>query len=169
MTPLKPDRELLVLMFLPLLLWIGLSIVAAFLSAAARRNLLLYFTKGVISKPLILWIASMLVLDAAVILVGIAVGYNPSYLSCIMLLSIQWSYIPLAVDTYVKLKMKGNQFDEAKQRKYLRAASLGAGSLNTMLLIYSLGIALDKTALVLIFFVTASLWMLVDHLFMRIS
>lgn len=156
-------------MFLALLIWIILSIVAIFLSSAARRDPHFYSAEGVISRPLTLWIASMLVLDAAVVLVGITVGYNPSYLSCIMLLSIQWSHILLAIGSYVKFKTKGDQFDEAKERKHLRAASLGASSLNTMLLVYSLGIAPDETAFLLTFIAIASFMTLVDHFFMRIS
>ena len=83
-----------------------------------------------------------------------------------MLLSIQWSHILSAIATYVKLKTEGDQFDETKARRNLRAASVGASSLNTVVLAYSLGVPFDETGLLLAVVVIVIIWAL-DCFFIR--
>ena len=137
------------MIFLASFVWITLCIIAIFLSAIVRSKLRFYFTEGTESKPLGLWFTSMLILDLAVFLVGIMVGYNPVYLACVMLLFIQWSYIVTAIDIHREFKSGLGQFDD-KGMDWLRMAPIGPSSLNTVLLAVSLGIISFDTILLFV-------------------
>jgi hypothetical protein len=111
----------------------------------------------------------MLVLDLAVFLVGIMVGYQPIYLACGVLMGIQWLYIVTAINIHRDFKSVRGQSDEIKMGEWLHTAPLGSSALNTMLLAVSLGIISFDTTLLLVtsFFGIGIFLSILDSLFLQ--
>ena len=87
------------MMLVALFSWIMLCTIAVLLSVIAYQEPHFYFIDNILSKAFLFWIASMIVLDIGVVLIGVMVGYNPPSIACVMFLLVQGVYIRHYIET----------------------------------------------------------------------
>jgi hypothetical protein len=155
------------MMFVASISWTILCIIAVLLSVIAYQEPHFYLTNRILSKAFLFWIASMIVLDIGVILIGVIVGYNPPSIACAMLLLIQGIYFLSGVSFYIKSKVEGNNFNAISAKKRIRFVAHQAVALATFMLGISFGI---KPGIVMFLpaFALVGLMLLLDKVFTKL-
>lgn len=155
------------MMFVALFSWIMLCTIAVLLSVIAYQEPHFYLTNRIRSRAFLFWIASMIVLDIGVILIGVMVGYNPPSIACAMLLVIQGLYFLSGVNFYIKSKVDGNHFNAIAAKKGIRFVAHQAVFLATFALGISFGIKPGIVTFLPAFALTGLMWLL-DKVFTKL-
>lgn len=153
--------------FLALFIWMMLCIIAILLSVIAYQEPHFYLTNSVLPKAFLLWVASMIVLDIGVVLVGMIAGYNPPFIAGVMFLLIQIMYILPSVSFYIKSKVEGNRFNAISAKKHLRFVTHQAIFLTTFPLAISFGVKPGIIVFLPAFAIAGVMW-LFDKFFTRL-